>query len=115
MPDVTIDPGFSIYGLLQSARTQRALLHHRSVMLILSHEIENAVIKGEARGRIFAGFQRMSRFLPQEERYRQLAEIAESIYVFGVMDVEPPPIARRSGWAGGASPPLSRIGRIAPT
>jgi DICT domain-containing protein len=35
----------------------------------------------------------MSRFLPQVERYRQLAQHAEVIYVFGVMDVQPPPIA----------------------
>jgi DICT domain-containing protein len=93
MPDVMIDPDLSVYGLMQRIRTQRPVRRHRKTMLIISHEIENATIKAGAHARVFAGFQRMSNFVPQEARYRHLKEKAESVYVFGVMDVEPPLIA----------------------
>src|SRR5262249_39695691 len=66
-------------------------LNNRRAMLIISYEIERSLFK--TRARIFAGFQRMSRFLPLEARYRKLAEISEAVYVFGIMDVVPPPIA----------------------
>ncbi len=93
MPEVTIDPQLSVYELVQRTKSHRALLNHRNTLLIVSREIENAIITDGARARVFAGFQRMSRFLPQVNRYRKLAENAESVYVFGIMDVEPPPIA----------------------
>jgi Sensory domain in DIguanylate Cyclases and Two-component system len=93
MPDVTIDPALSVYGFLQRARSHQALLNHRNTMLVVSREIETAIIQDGARARVFAGFQRMSRFRPQVKRYRRLAKRAESVYVFGVMDVKPPRIA----------------------
>jgi DICT domain-containing protein len=92
MHNIPIDPGLSVYALVERTTTERMLLNHRRTLLIASHEIENAVIIDKVRARVFAGFQRMSHFLPQVRRYRQLAENAESVYVFGIMDVEPPPI-----------------------
>jgi len=92
MPDVTIDPNLSVHGLARRSSTQRSLPRHRYAMLIMSHEIEYTVIMGAARPRIFAGFQRMSRFLPQVDRYARIAPNAESVYVFGIMDAEPPPM-----------------------
>lgn len=40
----------------------------------------------------FSGFQRMSKFTPQIERYRKLAALAESVYVFGIPDISLPEI-----------------------
>ncbi|MCC7447755.1 MAG: hypothetical protein IT324_10075 [Anaerolineae bacterium] len=93
MPNITLDPNLSVYGLVHRTKAQRTFLNHRRAMLIVSYEIENAIILDKARARVFAGFQRMSRFLPQVKRYQKLAQHAESVYVFGIMDVQPPPIA----------------------
>jgi hypothetical protein len=92
LDDIPTDAGLSVYALVERTMTERMLLNHRRTMLIASHEIENAVIIDKVRSRVFAGFQRMSRFVPQVKRYRRLADNAESVYVFGIMDVEPPPI-----------------------
>jgi len=90
----SIDPSLSVYGLVQRTREQRLILTSRRTMSFISYEIESAIIQSNLRARVFAGFQRMSHFLPQVQRYQQLAYHAESIYVFGVMDVQPPPIAK---------------------
>ncbi len=94
MPDIALDPALSVYALVRRTLNQRTLVNHRRTMLIISHEIENVILLDKVRARLFSGFQRMSAFLPQVERYQRLAEQAESIYVFGVMDVTPPPIMR---------------------
>jgi DICT domain-containing protein len=91
-PNVTIDPSLSVYNLVQRTKQQRTLLNHRRTMSIISYEIENVVIVDHVKSRIFAGFQFMSRFLRQAKRYEKLAQSAESVYVFGVMDTQPPPI-----------------------
>jgi len=90
---VNIDPNFSVYGLVQRV-TQRetAEMHHRRTMNVISYEIENATLIDGAHTRIFSSFQRMSKFVPQIERYRMLAQRAESVYVFGIPDVRPPEI-----------------------
>lgn len=92
MHNTPIAPDLSVYALVERTTTERMLLNHRRTLLVASHEIENTVIIDKVRARVFAGFQRMSHFLPQVKRYRRLAENAELVYVFGIMDVEPPPI-----------------------
>jgi DICT domain-containing protein len=92
MHNIPIGPDLSVYALVERTPTERMVSNHRRTMLIASHEIENAVIVDKVRARVFAGFQRMSHFLPQIKRYRLLAENAESVYVFGVMDAELPSI-----------------------
>ena len=92
MPDFDIDPNFSVYGLVDRTRQDSAEMNHRITMTVISNEIENATLLDNADNIIFSGFQRMSRFLPQVERYRQIAQRAEAVYVFGVPDVTPPPI-----------------------
>lgn len=90
---MNLDSSFSVYYLverLHNAKTQ--LLQDRKTMNVISYEIENATILDQAKTRIFSGFQRMSRFLPQVKRYEKLAKNAESIYVFGIPDVKPPAI-----------------------
>jgi DICT domain-containing protein len=92
MPNIVIDPAFSVYELVDRIKRRGALIHHRRTMSLISYQIEDALIKDGAKGRVFAGFQRMSKFLPQVPRYERLAVQAESIYVFGIPDAEPPAI-----------------------
>jgi DICT domain-containing protein len=56
----------------------------------MSRAMEDVILLDGAHGRIFSSFQRMSRFLPQAERYQKLAEKAEHVYIFGEKDVEVP-------------------------
>lgn len=88
---IVIDPTFSAFDLIGRLKSQ-VMLRHRRTMSLVSFEIENATIEHKAHARIFAGFQYMSKFLPQVERYRKLAANSESVYVFGVPDTRPPEI-----------------------
>jgi DICT domain-containing protein len=90
--ELNIDPTLSVYHLTERVQKQSTTLNHRRTMNIISYEIENATLLDGARTRIFSSFQRMSRFIPQVERYTKLAKKAEMIYVFGIPDVEVPPI-----------------------
>lgn len=87
-----IDSQFSVFHLVERIESRSNLLNHRRTMSLVSYEIENATLIDGARTRIFSGFQYFSKFTPQLERYRRLAQRAESIYVFGVPDVELPSI-----------------------
>jgi len=90
---LNLDSSFSVYHLverLQNKDTQ--LLQDRKTMNTISYEIENATLVDGAGTRIFSGFQRMSKFLPQIKRYTRMAQKAESVYVFGIMDVQLPEI-----------------------
>jgi DICT domain-containing protein len=92
MPNFNIDPSFSVYGLVKRTQEKQATLSHRRTMTIISHEIENATLIDGANTVIFSGFQRLSKFLRQTERYERIAQNAKAIYVFGEGDVMPPPI-----------------------
>jgi len=90
---VNIDPNFSVYNLTTRVDEQEtAHLNHRRTMNVISYAIEDISVVDEVQTRVFAGFQRMSRFLPQVERYTKLAAVAESVYIFGIPDVEVPQI-----------------------
>lgn len=91
--ELNLDATLSVFRLTERARKHSTLLNHRRTMNIISYEIENATLIDGAKTRIFAAFQRMSRFIPQIPRYTKLAERAEIIYVFGIPDVEVPAIA----------------------
>lgn len=87
-----IDPQFSVWRLVTKVRTSSTRLNHRVTMNVISNEIEDVTLLDSERTRIFSGFQRMSKFLPQLERYRRMAQSAECIYVFGIPDVALPEI-----------------------
>lgn len=89
---IVIDPDFSVYKLVNRMRDTSTILTHRRTMSLMSYEIENATIVEKAHTRVFAGFQRLSKFVPQMKRYAKLAQHAESVYVFGIPDVALPPI-----------------------
>ena len=91
---MALDPAFSVYRMYEANHNQNYLLRHRRTMTQISHEIENAVVMGTSGSvRVLSGFQRLSKFLPELERYKSLARSAESVYVFGVPDVEPPKLS----------------------
>ncbi|MGF1505803.1 MAG: DICT sensory domain-containing protein [Anaerolineae bacterium] len=88
---VVIDPVFSVYRLTQRD-TDYSLLRHRRTMSVVSYEIENATLLDGAENVIFSSFQRMSKFLPQVDRYTRIAARADQVWVFGIPDVAVPPI-----------------------
>lgn len=90
----TVDPTFSVYHLIERIEQQSILLNHRRTMSLISYEIENATLIDHVSTRPFAGFQYFSKFLPQAKRYQRLAALSQSVYVFGVPDVEPPELPK---------------------
>lgn len=53
--------------------------------------IENAVLLHTNRaGRIYAGFEKLSRMEAVADRYMRMADLSERVYVFGEMDWKPP-------------------------
>ena len=57
----------------------------------LSLLIETAILLRTHRGgRIYAGFERLSRMEPIIARYLRIADVSERLYVFGEMDWQPP-------------------------
>lgn len=93
MSEFNIDPKFSVYSLVKRSLRDKSVLNHRRTMSIISNEIENATLVDNASTVVFSSFQRMSRFLPQVERYQQLAAKSKHVYVFGEVDCELPKIA----------------------
>lgn len=88
-----IDPAASVYNLVRRTKEHSTVVNSLTTMQVVTSEIENVILLDGVRARVFAGFERMSSFLPQLERYRQLAQNAESVYIFATMDVEPPRVA----------------------
>ncbi|MGQ9889205.1 MAG: DICT sensory domain-containing protein [Aggregatilineales bacterium] len=94
MSDFAIDPDFSVYQLVKRLYNGPMELHTRRIMTQISYTIEDMIRVDQQHNRLFSGFQLFSKFLPQEQRYRQIAAYAESVYVFGVDDVCLPSIPR---------------------
>jgi hypothetical protein len=57
----------------------------------LSLLIENAVLLRTHRGgRLYAGFERLSRMEPVVDRYMRISDVSERVYAFGEPDWKPP-------------------------
>ena len=57
----------------------------------LSLLIENALLLRTHRGgRVYAGFEKLSRMEPVVDRYMRIADISERVYAFGEPDWQPP-------------------------
>jgi DICT domain-containing protein len=53
--------------------------------------IENALLlKTNRMGRVYVGFEKLSRMEPVAERYLRIADLSERVYVFGEADWKPP-------------------------
>ncbi len=92
MSQFNIDPTLSMYELTKRNGNDIELLNHVCTMSAISYEIENASLYDNAKTTVFASFQLMSRFLPQQERYCRLAQKSEHVYILGVLDCELPHI-----------------------
>ncbi|MFL6334888.1 MAG: DICT sensory domain-containing protein [Pyrinomonadaceae bacterium] len=73
---------------------ERATIRFRAqvpALEYLSLLIENAVLLRTHRGgRLYAGFERLSRLEPVVDRYMRIADVSERVYVFGEPDWKPP-------------------------
>ena len=85
-----IDANFSLFDIASQWNVQRLFAEYRGALKTISDQIENTVITSGVYTRIFSGFQRFSYFLPRLEQYRELARVADGIWVFGIPDVELP-------------------------
>jgi hypothetical protein len=57
----------------------------------LSLLIENALLlRANRTGRVYAGFEKLSRMEPVIDRYLRIADLSERVYVLGVPDWKPP-------------------------
>ena len=66
-------------------RSQAPCLEYVSLL------IENALLlRTNRRGRVYAGFGRLSRLEPVIDRYLRIADLSERVYVFGEQDWKPP-------------------------
>ncbi len=82
--------GISLYPL--TATRQGTLTSSVPTLLAVSHSIEQTVMHHHLGGVFFAGFQRMSAFLPQANRFKLLASRCQKVYVFGIADAPVPDI-----------------------
>lgn len=58
-------------------------------MEAISHVIEDQAINLGGKFDFYAGFQKFSRLMPQEERYRKLSMLNNPINIFGIPDAQP--------------------------
>ncbi len=71
--------------------------------------IENALLLRTHRGgRVYAGFERLSRMEPVVDRYMRIADISERVYVFGEADWSPPRHPNMAVMRVPGSAPLAR-------
>ncbi len=65
-----------------------------SLMLSISHYIEDRFIEKRLSGLFIASFQKLSLFIPQQERYAALAQTSEAVWIIGEPDILPPFLAK---------------------
>ena len=92
MPEFNVDPNFSLYNLLNRKQTSDSLVSHRVTMSKISYLIEETTRQDGEANTIFSAFQYLSKFEAQIDRYRQIAQHAEHVYIFGVPDRSVPEI-----------------------
>jgi|GEM_PF-1704203 DICT domain-containing protein len=64
-----------------------------SLMLSISHYIEDRFIEKQLSGLFVASFQKLSLFLPQRSRYAAIASTSQQVWIIGEPDITPPFIA----------------------
>lgn len=84
----------SFYSAIPTDIRNQSLLTDTATMTTISHAIENIVLAHQLPVTLYVSFQAFSRFLKQEQRYRQLAKICQHIFVFGVADTALPVLPR---------------------
>lgn len=82
----------SLYRMIPTTSRDSTFVNSVHLMNVISHEIEDTVFDNHLKVDFFAGFQKYSNFLRQRKRYTRLAQVCRRVYVWGVPDVDPPPI-----------------------
>ena len=82
----------SLYAIL-AAGGETIATHSIDTMQEISHCIEDGVLHAADKAAFYVSFQQFSRFAPQVARYREIAAHCAGVYVFGIPDWTPPPIA----------------------
>lgn len=91
-PTKDIELDFSLWPVVDRWETSYLFANYKGVLTTISHEIEQGLKRTGNQPRLFAGFQKLSLFIPQVKRYRRLARSAGHLWVFGIPDVIPPQI-----------------------
>ncbi len=87
---LVVSTSFTLYPLAQHASLASMFIHDSKSMAVMSHEIEDNLSRSTAPADLYSGFQHLSRFLSVEHRYRHLAGLGHTLYVFGIPDIDPP-------------------------
>jgi class 3 adenylate cyclase len=82
----------SLYPLVLTESHQALFSVSVPTLLSISHGIEDAVMQHRLRGTFFAGFQRVSAFLPQRNRFARLAALVGEVFIFAIPDAPMPAI-----------------------
>ncbi len=95
-------------SLFPLAVMEQANLMTNSVqtLLAISHSLEDILVQQRLRTTYYAGFQKFSAFLPQQQRFRRLAQVCERIVVFGQADAPVPNIPQIQFVALASNAPL---------
>lgn len=80
----------SLFELVDQPTSHYLFTKYHTSLLSISYEIEDSVIEVDEPARLFVGFQKLSFFLPHLDRYREIAKHAESVWIFGMPDIDPP-------------------------
>ncbi|GAB4486353.1 MAG: hypothetical protein OHK0031_10600 [Anaerolineales bacterium] len=91
----------------RQAETSAARASSVASLLAVSHSVEETVMRHGMDAIFFAGFQRFSAFLPQANRFRQLASRCKKVYIFGEADSPTPAIPNLEYVALQAGAPLT--------
>jgi len=82
----------SLYPLASQVSDDQLGTSLVSTMLAISHGLEDTVMSQRLKGTFYAGFQRISAFLPQINRFARLAAMCGEVLVFAVPDGPVPEI-----------------------
>jgi signal transduction histidine kinase len=88
----SIHHDFAFFPHFHEFHSGNLFVNHVHSMRVISHEIEDRLSQAQSTGELFAGFQKLSHFLPHVKRYRALAKKGIKIWIFGIPDITPPNI-----------------------
>ncbi len=91
-PDIQAISLYTLNATQAAAGANAARTSSVASLLAVSHSIEETVLRHGMDSIFFAGFQRFSAFLPQANRFRQLAARCKKVYIFGKADSAVPEI-----------------------
>ncbi len=94
MNEVTDVQKISLYPLALEMEQGGLMSSMVQTLLAISHGIEDAVMQNQLRGTFYAGFQRLSAFAPQAERFARLAAACGEVFVFAFPDAPVPQIPK---------------------